>query len=299
MVLGVCRRVLRDHHDAEEAFQATFLVLARKAASIRPPEMLPNWLHGVARQTAVKARAINGRRRARRQVSIMPEPQTLPALPTDDLSAWLDGELSRLPARYRLPVILCELEGLGHREAALRLGWPVGTVSGRLSRARAILAGRLTRRDRVIPAGALAVAFGSRVGPDRRAQPSHQADDRGGRPFHRRACDGDGDDLRPGRGPHEPSSGRDDDLQADRDDLRRPGRWNAPVGGRRGAPYPGRTRSPRCGAALECVPPAAPTSPSRKIRRRRRRDACRGPGKAWNSSSRARKPADSSRETSS
>src|SRR5689334_17394802 len=123
MVLGVCRRVLRDHHDAEDAFQATFLVLARRARSVRPAEMLPNWLHGVARQIALKARAINARRRSReRHVTPMPEPAAIPSTP-DDLSALIDRELGRLPAKYRAPVILCDLEGLGHREAAIKLGW--------------------------------------------------------------------------------------------------------------------------------------------------------------------------------
>ncbi len=161
MVLGVCRRVLRDHHDAEDAFQATFLVLARKAGSVGPESMLPNWLYGVAHQTAIKAHAINARRRSReRQVTTMPEPETVPEVPGDDLSALIDRELSRLPAKYRAPVILCDLEGLGHREAADKLGWPVGTVSGRLSRARAMLAKRLTRRGVVLSGGSLAVALG-------------------------------------------------------------------------------------------------------------------------------------------
>ena len=90
----------------------------------------------------------------------MPEPETVPAVPGDDLRGLIDRELSRLPAKYRVPVILCDLEGLGHKEAALRLGWPVGTVSGRLSRARAMLARRLTRRGMAFPAGMLAVALG-------------------------------------------------------------------------------------------------------------------------------------------
>jgi RNA polymerase sigma-70 factor (ECF subfamily) len=161
MVLGVCRRVLRDHHDAEDAFQATFLVLACKAGSVRPGRMLPNWLHGVAHQIAIKARAINSRLRSReRQVTTMPEPETVPAIPGDDLSTVIDRELSRLPAKYRAPVILCDLEGLGHREAADKLGWPIGTVSGRLSRARAMLAKRLTRQDLAFSAGTLAAALG-------------------------------------------------------------------------------------------------------------------------------------------
>jgi RNA polymerase sigma factor (sigma-70 family) len=161
MVLGVCRRVLGDHHDAEDAFQATFLILARKAGSIRPGSMLPNWLYGVAHQTAIKAHALHRRRRFReRQVATMPEPEIVLEVPGDDLSALIDRELSRLPAKYRTPVILCDLEGLGHREAADKLGWPVGTVSGRLSRARAMLAKRLTRQGVVFSAGSLAVALG-------------------------------------------------------------------------------------------------------------------------------------------
>jgi RNA polymerase sigma-70 factor (ECF subfamily) len=160
MVLGVCRRILCDHHDAEDAFQATFLVLARRAKSVRPAEMLPNWLYGVARRTALKAHALNARRRSReRQVTTMPQPEIIPTVPRDDLSDLIDRELCRLPAKYRVPVILCDLQGLGHREAAVRLGWPVGTVSGRLSRARAMLARRLTRRGLALPAGTLAAGL--------------------------------------------------------------------------------------------------------------------------------------------
>jgi RNA polymerase sigma factor (sigma-70 family) len=137
MVWGVCRRVLRDHHDAEDAFQATFLVLARKAASVRPREKLGNWLYGVAYQTAMKARATTSRRRAReKQVPDMPEPMVVPHDLQDALAESLDRELSRLPEKYRIPIVLCELEGMTHKEAADQLGWPTGTVSGRLSRAR-------------------------------------------------------------------------------------------------------------------------------------------------------------------
>ena len=158
MVWGVCCRVLRDHHDAEDAFQAAFLVLARKAASVMPREKLGNWLYGVAYQTAMKARATTSKRRAReKQVPDMPEPEGDREDGWDDLLPLLDQELSRLPEKYRLPVVLCDLEGKTHRQAAEQLGWPIGTVSGRLSRARAMLAGRLTRRGVTLSGGSLAV----------------------------------------------------------------------------------------------------------------------------------------------
>ena len=158
MVWGVCRRVLRDHHDAEDAFQATFLVLARKAASIADRGKLGNWLYGVAYQTAMKARAKRAKRRGREgQASDMPEPTVMHDELRDDLAESLDQELSRLPEKHRLPVILCDLEGKTHREAAEQLGWPIGTVSGRLSRARAMLASRLARRGVSLPVGSLAV----------------------------------------------------------------------------------------------------------------------------------------------
>src|SRR5262245_17461133 len=150
MVWGVCRRVLPHYHDAEDAFQATFLVLVRKAGSIASPELLANWLHGVARQTAWKAQATAARRRAReRQVMAMPEPEAVPKDPGNDLPALLDQELSRLPDRYRIVLLLCDLEGQTRREAARRLGVPQGTVAGRLARARGMLAKRLTRRGLV------------------------------------------------------------------------------------------------------------------------------------------------------
>ena len=156
MVWGVCRRVLRDHHDAEDAFQATFLVLARKAASVMPREKLGNWLYGVAYQTAMKARATTSRRRAReKQVPDIPEPMVVPHDLQDALAESLDRELSRLPEKYRIPIVLCELEGMTHKEAAQQLGWPIGTVSGRLSRARSMLAERLTRRGVTLAGGSL------------------------------------------------------------------------------------------------------------------------------------------------
>jgi RNA polymerase sigma factor (sigma-70 family) len=160
LVWGVCRRVVRDHHDAEDAFQATFLVLARKAASVMPREKLGNWLYGVAFQTAMKARATRAKRRVReRPAREMIEPEAVANGHPDELLAQLDREVTRLPEKYRLPVILCELEGKTHRQAAEQLGWPVGTVSGRLSRARALLASRLSRRAAPLSVGALEVLF--------------------------------------------------------------------------------------------------------------------------------------------
>ena len=158
LVWGVCRRVLRDHHDAEDAFQATFLVLARKAASVMPREKLGNWLYGVAFQTAMKARATRAKRRVReRPAWEMTEPEAVPDEHADELLSRLDREVTRLPEKYRMPIILCELEGKTHRQAAEQLGWPVGTVSGRLSRARALLASRLSRPDTPLSVGALGV----------------------------------------------------------------------------------------------------------------------------------------------
>ena len=158
LVWGVCRRVLRDHHDAEDAFQATFLVLARKAASVLPREKLGNWLYGVAFQTAMKARATRAKRRVReRPAGEMTEPEAVPDERADELLSRLDREVARLPEKYRMPIILCELEGKTHRQAAEQLGWPVGTVSGRLSRARALLASRLSRPDTSFAVGALGV----------------------------------------------------------------------------------------------------------------------------------------------
>jgi RNA polymerase sigma factor (sigma-70 family) len=160
MVWGVCRRVLRNHHDAEDAFQATFLVLVRKAASIASPELLANWLYGVAHQTALKARATAGKRRQReRQVKEMPEPAvTAPDL-WHDLQPVLDQELSHLPDKYRTAVVLCDLEGKTRREAARQLNVPDGTLAARLARGRAMLAKRLARHGLAVSGGALAAAL--------------------------------------------------------------------------------------------------------------------------------------------
>jgi RNA polymerase sigma factor (sigma-70 family) len=161
MVLGACRRVLRHEQDAEDAFQATFLVLARKAASVGRRELLGNWLYGVAHRTALDARAAAARRRAReRQVSPMPEPEVRDGADAGpDLRPLLDQELSRLPDKYRVPVVLCDLEGRTRREVARQLGIPVGTLSGRLTTSRRMLARRLARRGLALSGAALTAAL--------------------------------------------------------------------------------------------------------------------------------------------
>ncbi|QEH32126.1 ECF RNA polymerase sigma factor SigE [Aquisphaera giovannonii] len=153
MVLGVCRRYLADPNDAEDAFQAIFLILFRRAAAIRIGESLGPWLHGVSRRVAARARTVALRRKSREAAGV--EPATDPAAEgrRRDASEALDEELGRLPARYRVPIILCHLEGLTYQEAARRLGCPVGTVGVRLSRGRELLKARLSRRDATLAAG--------------------------------------------------------------------------------------------------------------------------------------------------
>src|SRR5260370_18701106 len=131
MVWGVCRRVLRSHQDAEDAFQATFLVLVRKAGSVRKREMVGNWLYGVAHQTALKARATATKQFAReRQVVDMPEPAVKEIDLSCEFQGVLDQELSRLPEMYRVGIVLCDLEGKTRKEAARQLGLPEGTLAG-------------------------------------------------------------------------------------------------------------------------------------------------------------------------
>jgi RNA polymerase sigma factor (sigma-70 family) len=164
MVLGVCRRVLGHAQDAEDAFQATFLVLLRSAASIRKRESVGNWLYGVAYRTSLEARAAAARRHAtERQVETMPEPTVEPAEIAGDFRPILDAELSRLPEKYREAVVLCDLEGRPRREAARQLGIPEGTLSSRLAAGRRQLAGRLAGRGITLSAGALAAGLGART----------------------------------------------------------------------------------------------------------------------------------------
>lgn len=147
MVFGVCRRILGDVHAAEDAFQATFLVLARKAPSLSRRSLVGNWLYGVAYRTAQRARADAARRHAHERQAPMPSrSDPLEEMVWRDLRPVLDEEIHGLPAKYRRPFVLCYLEGRTNEEAARQLGWPVGTLFTRLGRARELLRQRLTRR---------------------------------------------------------------------------------------------------------------------------------------------------------
>jgi RNA polymerase sigma factor (sigma-70 family) len=163
MVWGVCRRLL-GHHDAEDAFQATFIVLVRKAAAVMPREMVGNWLYGVAHQTALQARRSATRRKTREvQVTEMPDTEAKQQDRCPDLQPLLDQELSRLPDHYRAVIVLSDLEGKTRKEVAQLLGLPEGTVASRLARARSLLAKRLTRRGVALSGGALAAALSRNV----------------------------------------------------------------------------------------------------------------------------------------
>jgi RNA polymerase sigma factor (sigma-70 family) len=154
LVWGVCRRLL-NHHDAEDAFQATFLVLVRKAADV-PGQAVANWLYGVARQTAVRLRSTAAKRgRREMQVVNMPEP-TVPEVRDADLQVAVDEELIRLPDHYRGVIVLCDLECMTRKEAARQLGIPEGSVASRLARARAMLAKRLVQRGVLLSGGGVA-----------------------------------------------------------------------------------------------------------------------------------------------
>jgi RNA polymerase sigma factor (sigma-70 family) len=170
MVMGVCRNILRDPVDLHDAFQATFLVLARRADAIRNRDVLASWLYGVAIRVAARGRALSIRRQIRNRRSIaaagssavaLHEPSSAEFIERNDAAAMVHQEVNRLPEKYRAPIVLCYLEGLTHDEAAARLRWPIGTVRSRLSRARDRLRSRLTRRGITAPPtlGALAGFF--------------------------------------------------------------------------------------------------------------------------------------------
>ncbi len=154
----VCRGVLNDPHEAEDVFQATFLVLARRAPDIRDPDALEGWLRGVARRIALRARRRAARRieteKTRAEMS-RERPVYSPADGTFDLREIVGSELNRLPDDYRRPIVLCYLDGLTHQEAARRLQWPLGTVKIRLTRGRQMLKERLDRRGVALGAGLL------------------------------------------------------------------------------------------------------------------------------------------------
>jgi RNA polymerase sigma factor (sigma-70 family) len=158
MVWGICRRVLDDPRDVEDAFQATFLVLVRRARSIRNRESLASWLHGVAYRVACSAREAGIRRRRHERIySERAERLAPPACEEDlDLKPVVDGELLRLPERYRAVLVLCDMEGLSYEQAARALGWPMGTVKSRLARGREKLRSRLIRRGVAPLAGMIA-----------------------------------------------------------------------------------------------------------------------------------------------
>ncbi len=143
LVFNVCRQLLRDPNDVEDAFQATILIFIKKAATLRQPERLGPWLYGVAYRVAVRARM---RPRAKKLPDDLAGPRlSCPAADDEQFEA-LHTQIQRLPEKYRVPIVLCCIEGLSPNEAARQLGWPVGTVHGRLSRARVMLRDRLTRR---------------------------------------------------------------------------------------------------------------------------------------------------------
>lgn len=160
MVWSLCRRVIGHQQDAEDAFQATFMVLARKAASVRPRHMLANWLYGVARRTALKAKTVAAKRHRREKLMVaIPEPSGVNRDRWTDLKSLIDQELARLPDKYRIAIILCDLENKTGREAARQLNIPEGTLVSRLRTARTLLAKRLGRLGLPLVGEAVAIVL--------------------------------------------------------------------------------------------------------------------------------------------
>jgi len=166
MVWGLCRRMLANPSDAEDAFQATFLVLVRKPGSVVRLGSVGSWLYGVAYRTALDARARASRRRAHEnEAASMYQDEAPTENAMSDVRQVLDEELHRLPEKYRAPLVLCYLQGKTNDEAADQLGWTRGTIAGRLSRARDLLRDRLTRRGLALSAGALATTLTEQTAP--------------------------------------------------------------------------------------------------------------------------------------
>jgi RNA polymerase sigma factor (sigma-70 family) len=164
MVLGVCRRVLKDAHAAEDAFQAAFLVLVRRSASIRKRGSLSSWLYRVALRIALRARARETAQRIRERRCVeMPRGEVLDELTWQELRTILDEEIGSLPERYRAPVVLCYLEGKSYEQAARELGWPKSSLASRLAQARGVLCRRLARRGIALSAAALAAGLAERA----------------------------------------------------------------------------------------------------------------------------------------
>jgi RNA polymerase sigma factor (sigma-70 family) len=165
LVLGVCERILQHSQDAEDAFQATFLVLARRASTLDGRGPLGNWLYAVAYRTAVKARQNAVRRRAH-DLQLL----NMPGVPASEEQKWsdlrpvLDEELAQLPEKYRAPLVLCYLEGKSHEQTARELGWPTGSMSRRMNRARELLKKRLARRGLALSTGFLFILIAKNAG---------------------------------------------------------------------------------------------------------------------------------------
>ena len=159
LVMGVCRRILRDSHSAEDGFQATFMVLVRKMASIGK-DPLGGWLHAVARRVALKERAkMSARRRREKRLQTMPQVEALDETTWQELRPILDEEIGRLPAKYRMPIVLCYLQGKTHDRAAKELGCPRTSLTNRLAHGRELLRRQLVKRGIALSAAALATAL--------------------------------------------------------------------------------------------------------------------------------------------
>ena len=164
MVMGVCKRILGDFHQAEDSLQATFHILARRAGSVRWRECLGPWLYAVARRVALRARAKRtAQQKLERRLANMPPSATIDDAAWNDLSSVIDEEIGRLPAKYRAPLILSYLESKSRSQVAKELGWPEGTVARRLERGRELLRLRLVKRGVTLSAGALGVVLVEKV----------------------------------------------------------------------------------------------------------------------------------------